>query len=109
MNIEIEERNWRKRSTEPMKTGWDFADHAEQIADFLADLDLVDYDSFVSVHFSDYICQMARAFKINEHPERFSVYDKYDLHSITCGSLDLVEFIDYLSRKEAEGLRRFYA
>lgn len=57
MNIEIEERNWRKRSTEPMKTGWDFADHAEQIADFLADLDLVDYDSFVSVHFSDYICR----------------------------------------------------
>ena len=108
MNIQIKASAWGKRATRPEVTGYEFALRCEEIRDFYASLDLVSYDIYTTPNFGDYIGKMARAFKINEHPENFTIYDKYDLHEITCNSAALVDFDEFLERQNAGRIRQFY-
>lgn len=108
MSMIHEEMKWRRAASKPEVTGWDFAINAEQVADFIASVRSFG-DEYTTDDFGSYVEKMARAFKFNERPENFSLLTNLNLHNITCGSMDMVEFLFWLEQRNHDNLLAAHA
>ncbi len=108
--LENRENFWRKMSTKPEITGWDFALKAEEIADFIAGLESHEYDIYCTESFGSYVEKMARAFSVNRADELlvFRLLTNLDLHYFEAESVDLANFLDYLAERNILYIQLFY-
>lgn len=68
--------------------GWQVAEKAQSIANFILDLEFVRYDTYVSNHFDRYVEGIVRGWQINHcEYEGLHILTTYDLHTIQIDSM----------------------
>lgn len=80
--------------------GWRVADEAQSIANFILNLKLARYDTYISTNFDSYAERIIRGYQINKcEYECLYIGTALDLHVIQIDSMTLKDLIQYIKDK----------
>lgn len=80
--------------------GWKVAAEAQSIANFILDLKLLRYDTYISTNFDSYAERMIRGYQINNcEYEGLHIDTTFDLHVIQIDSMTLKDLIQSIKEK----------
>ena len=89
-----------QRMTNIKVMGWQVAAEAQSIVEFINDLELIDYDTYISKHFDSYIERLVRSYQINNSEyEDLSINTTFDLHVLQVKSMALEDLIQSIKHK----------